>query len=135
MTNLATKYEELEVPEWDYFVSEIQNIYRLTNEETEDFSNNTTAKIIAAIPFFAGCYRPELSAISHLSLYLNEKKGFQKFCSCTTLDKTNIFERLEPISNFRGGDKKIIQYGMNTLAYIMIEGYHRTEKIDAENGN
>lgn len=134
MTNLAIKCEELQVPEWDYYVSEIQKIYRLTDEETEQFSNSTTAKIIAAIPFVAGCYRPEVTAIAHLSLYMNEKKGFQKYYACTPLDDYDIMERLEPISHFRGGDKKIIEYGMNTLAYIMIEGYHKSEKYDAENG-
>lgn len=134
MTNLAIKCEELEVPEWDYFVSEIQKIYRLSDEETVKFSNNTTAKIIAAIPFVAGCYRPEVTAIAHLSLYMNELKGFQKYCACTMLDDNDLFERLEPISHFRGGDQKIIQCGMNTLAYIMVEGYHLSAKTDLEEG-
>ena len=52
MTNLAIKCRELEVPERDYFVSEIQTVYRLTDEEIDKFSNSTTAKIIAAIPFW-----------------------------------------------------------------------------------
>ena len=134
MTNCALKLEELNVPEWDYFVSEIKTIYRLTDEEAAEFAENSTAKIIAAIPFVAGCYRPEVTAIAHLSLYMNEKKGFQKYYACNPLDDTDLFERLEPISHFRGGDKKIIEYGMNTLAYIMIEGYHKSEKYDAENG-
>ena len=135
MTNLALKNEELTVPEWNYFVLEIQKIYRLTSEETEKIYNSTTAKIIAAIPFLAGCYRPEVTALAHLSLYINEKKGFQKYYACNPLDDVDLFERLEPISHFRGGDKKIIECGMNTLAYIMIEGYHKSEKYDAENGN
>lgn len=135
MTNLALKNEELIVPEWDYFVSEIQKVYRLTDEEITQLSNSTTAKIIAAIPFIAGCYRPEITAIAHLSLYINEIKGFQKYYACNPLDDVDLFERLEPISHFRGGDKKIIESGMNTLAYIMIEGYHKSEKFDAENGN
>ena len=133
MTNLAIKCEEFEIPEWDYLVSEIQKIYRLSDEETVKFSNNTTAKIIAAIPFVAGCYRPEITAIAHLSLYMNEIKGFQKYCACSMLDDNDIYERLEPISHFRGGDKKIIKCGMDTLAYIMVEGYHQSAKADAEN--
>lgn len=134
MTNLAIKNEELLVPEWDYFISEIKKIYRLTDQELLKFSESSTAKIIAAIPFAAGCYRPEVTAIAHLSLFINEIKGFQKFCACCPLDDMDIYERLEPISHFRGGDKKIIQCGMDTLAYIMIEGYHKSAKSDAENG-
>ena len=135
MSNLALQNEELNVPEWDYFISEIQKIYRLTDEESSDFANSSTAKIIAAIPFVAGCYRPAVTAIAHLSLYINEIKGFQKYYACNPLDDIDLLERLEPISHFRGGDKKIIECGMNTLAYIMIEGYHKSEKFDAENGN
>ena len=135
MTSLAIKEEEFIIPEWAYFVSEIQKIYRLTDEETEKLSNSSTARIIAAIPFVAGCYRPEVTAIAHLSLYMNEIKGFQKYCACSMLDDNDIYERLEPISHFRGGDKKIIKCGMDTLAYIMVEGYHKSAKADAENGN
>ena len=134
MTNLAIKNEELLVPEWDYFISEIQKIYRLSDKELLRFSESTTAKIIAAIPFVAGCYRPEITAIAHLSLFINEIKGFQKFCACCPLDDMDIYERLEPISHFRGGDKKIIQCGMDTLAYIMVEGYHKSANSDAEKG-
>ena len=135
MTNCALKFEEPNVPEWDYFVSEIQKVYRLTDEETEKFAESSTAKIIAAIPFVAGCYRPEVTALAHLSLYMNEKKGFQKYYACNPLDDIDLFERLEPISHFRGGDTTIIEHGMNTLAFLMIEGYHKSEKFDAENGN
>lgn len=135
MINYAFQIEELNVPEWDYFVSEIKTIYRLTDEEAENFAESSTAKIIAAIPFVAGCYRPEVTALAHLLLYMNEKKGVQKYYACNPLDDIDLFECLEPISHFRGGDEKIIECGMNTLAYIMVEGYHRSEKFDAENGN
>lgn len=135
MSNLALKKVEFEIPDWNYFVSEMQSIFRLTQEETDSFANSSTAKIIAAIPFLAGCYRPHVKAIAHLSLYLTELKGCQKYCACSPLDDSDLYERLEPISHFRGGDKKVIESGMNTLAYIMIEGYHKSEKLDAENGN
>lgn len=135
MNNLAFKQDELYVPEWNYFVNEIKQIYRLTDEEAANFSSNQTAKIIAAIPFVANCYRPEVTAIAHLSLYMNELKGFYKYCSNNNLDDIDLYERLEPISHFRGGNEKIIQMGMDTLAYIMIEGYHKSEKFDLQNGN
>lgn len=134
MTNLAFKKVVYEIPEWDYFVSEIKTIYRLTDEEAAEFADSKTAKIIAAIPFVAGCYRPEVTAIAHLSLYMNELKGFQKYCACNMLDDSDLYERLEPISHFRGGDQKIIQCGMDTLAYIMVEGYHKSAKADLEDG-
>ena len=135
MSNLALKKVEFKIPEWNYFVSEMQSIFHLSDSETENLSKSSTAKIIAAIPFIAGCYRPHITAISHLSLYLTELRGVQKYCACSPLDDIDIYERLEPISHFRGGDQKIIKYGMDTLAYIMIEGYHKSKNIDTENGN
>ena len=64
MTNCAIKIEELDVPEWNYFVSEIKTIYRLTDEEAAEFADSKTAKIIAAIPFVGGCCRPEVEKLS-----------------------------------------------------------------------
>ena len=135
MTNLAFKKREIISPDWEYFVSEIQKIYNLTEKDIEHIYNSSAARIITAIPYEANCYRPEITAIVHLSLYVNELKGFQKYCACSPLDDNNVYERLEPISHFRSENKKIIQYGMDTLAYIMIENYHLSEKYDIENGN
>ena len=45
-----------------------------------------------------------------------------------------MFKRLGFISTFEGGNSEIIEYGMNLLALIMIEGYHRSEEKDKQNG-
>lgn len=132
-SNLAIKNNEYEIPEWDYFVTEIKNVFNLSQKEFQKLRNSSTAKLIAAIPFAAGCYEPERTAIAHLCLYEVELKGFLKHCSHTQSDDKDIFNRLAFIGTFEGGNEKIIEYGMNMLAYIMIEGYHKSERSDRHN--
>ena len=38
------------------------------------------------------------------------------------------------ISHFQGGDKNIIEHGMDMLALIMLKGYKTSQETDAENG-
>lgn len=135
-SNLALKNNQntWNLKEWDFLVTEISNVFRFTNEEKDVFSNNPTAKLIASIPFVANCIEPERTAIAHLCLYVAELKGFQKYCSHVPSDDSDIFNRLAFISTFEGGNKTIIEHGMNILALIMIENYKRTEKSDKANG-
>lgn len=134
-SNLAYNYLEnsWNLPEWDTIVSEISNVFRLTEDEKTSLNENTTAKIIATIPFEAGCNNPERIALNHLCIYMVEKKGFQKYFSHTKEDDTDLFNRLFLISNFEGGNQTIIDHGMNMLALIMIEGYKRSMKKDKAN--
>ena len=135
-SNLALKNynNDWNLKEWDYLVSEISTVFRFSHEEEKYFSNSSTAKLIASIPFVANCIEPERTAIAHLCLYVAELKGFQKYCSHTPSDDSDIFNRLAFLSTFEGGNKTIIEHGMNILALIMIENYKRTEKSDKEKG-
>ncbi|MCF0124780.1 MAG: hypothetical protein HUJ68_03320 [Clostridia bacterium] len=135
-TNVALKFnrEEFFSKEWDYLISETSKVFRLTNEETEKLFNNQTARLIATIPFAAHCLLPERTAIAHLGLYLMELKGYQQYCAHLPSDDADIFSRLEPISNFWGGDEKVIKHGMYLLALIMLEGYKKSAKKDIKNG-
>lgn len=124
-TNLAFKIsnQSWNLPEWEYLVSEVSSVFKLTTKENSKLRNSYTAKIIATIPFEAGCNEPERTAIAHLCLYIAEIKGFQKFCSHNVQDDENIYNRLAFISTFDGGNLEIINHGMSILALIMLEGY------------
>lgn len=131
-TNLAFKSENefSTTPDWNYFVSEISKVFRFSKEETDWFSNCKTAQLIATIPFAAECIEPERTAIAHLCIYVAEIKGFQKYYAHQPSDDFDIYNRLAFISTFEGGNKKIIEEGMDILALIMIEGYHKSMKKD-----
>lgn len=134
-TNLAFNYptEEWNLSIWNYLVNEITNVFSLSQKETEKLLNSSTAKIIATIPFIANCVEPERTAIAHLTLYLAEIKGFQKYCAHLPSDDKDIYNRLAFISTFEGGNHKIIEHGMNILALIMLEGYKESSEQDKKN--
>lgn len=134
-TNLALKneFDTFAVPEWDYIITELSNVFRLTKEETERLYSSNTAKLIAAIPFVAECKEPERTAIAHLCIYEAEILGFQKYCAHLPSDDSDIFNRLRCISYFDGGNKKVIDHGMALLALIMLEGYNKSKTEDKKN--
>lgn len=134
-TNLAFIEENKinSVPDWNYYVSEISSVFRFTEEETEWFMNCKTAQLIATIPFAAECIEPERTAIAHLCIYVAEIKGFQKYYAHQPSDDFDIYNRLAFISTFEGGDRIIIEEGMNLLALIMIEGYYKSIEYDKLN--
>jgi len=121
------------LPEWCYLVDEISNVFRFTGEERNQFENSYTAKLIATIPFEAGCIEPERTAIAHLCIYVAELRGFQKYYAHLPSDDKDIYNRLTRISTFDGGNQEIINHGMNILALIMIEGYRKSMEKDKIN--
>lgn len=132
--NSMKKLQEIPDTTWEYFVQEMKKVFRFTRKETKWFRNCKTAKLIATIPFVAGCDEPERTAIAHLCIYLAEIRGFQKYYAHLPSDDSDLYKRLGFISTFEGGNREIIEYGMNLLALIMIEGYHRSEQKDKQNG-
>lgn len=134
-SNLALKCDNnvIDIPEWNYFVSELQKIFKLSKDETAHVKNSFTAKIIASIPFAANCSEPERIAISHLCIYMAEIKGFQKYLAHRPTDDISPFKRLLPISHFNDGDEKVINEGLTILALIMLEGYNHSKEIDKIN--
>lgn len=135
-SNLALKFQNAvwSLQSWSYLIDEISKVFRLSDEEQKKLDNNSTAKIIATLPFEANCIDPERTAIAHLCIYMAELKGFQKYYAHLPSDDSNLYNRLAFISTFEGGDENIINHGMNILALIMIEGYKRTEKSDRQKG-
>ena len=121
------------LPEWNYLVDEVSKVFKFDEEEKYQFENSNTARIIATIPFEANCNEPERTAIAHLCLYVAEKRGFQKYCSHLPSDDSDFFNRLAFISTFDGGNREIINHGMNILALIMLEGYKISSKQDRNN--
>ena len=99
------------------------------------FRENETAKLIAAIPFLAGCRESERAALAHLGTYIiaGSETGRGTF-DHKAEDNYDVLARLAMIGNFEGGDPRIINRGMKLLASIMIEGYRRDIAADAVSG-
>lgn len=134
-TNLEYSYQSTiwELPEWNYLVEEISNVFRFSEDEKNRFENSYTAKLIATIPFEAGCIDAERTAIAHLCIYVAELRGFQKYYAHVPSDDKDVFNRLARIATFEGGNQEIINHGMNILALIMLEGYKSSIQSDKIN--
>ena len=110
--------------QWDQIVDLVAGTFRFTREETERFRSRAIPKLIAAIPFLAGCKDPLRTAISHLGTYVLSVR-LPEVAKTKPSDDEYLFRRLETINHFIGGDDDIIQRGMNLIALCMIYDYER----------
>ena len=114
---------------WNKIVDYIAEAFRFTLDEKERLRNHKLAKLIAALPFLAGCKDPLRTAGSHLGTYILSVR-VKDPCNARPSDDEYLLRRLELIGNFIGGDKEIIQRGMNLIALCMISDYARDVEED-----
>ena len=136
MESLLTKLKEPRSNEvgdfqWDQIVDMVAEAFRFTEDETERFRSRAIPKLIAAIPFLAGCKDPLRTAISHLGTYILSVR-LPKVANTKPSDDEYLFRRLETINHFIGGDEEIIQRGMNLIALCMLCDYERDTEEDSQ---
>lgn len=119
---------------WDILCSRVARVFRLDDEETKRLSGSTTARLIGAIPYVAGCEEAERTAFGHLCLYMAELRAGHGPGDHTPNDEKSLMNRLRMLANFKGGDARVIDHGMKTLALVMIHGYYRSRDSDAGKG-
>ena len=119
--------------QWDSLAEVISRAFRFTPEEEDRFRNKNIAKLIAAIPFLADCEDPKRTSISHLGTYVLSIRA-KEYANAKPSDNISVMRRLELLSNFIGGDKKIIKRGMNLIAICMLSDYVRDLGVDALTG-
>ncbi len=129
----VTTIEEFEA-QWDAIVGSTGAAFRMDEEETTWLRTKPIARVIAAIPFLAGCRNAARTAVTHLGTYLLSIKETKPFFNASHEDDGNILDRLQLISSFDGGDQRIIDRGMALIALSMIEDYKRDIQIDAALG-
>jgi hypothetical protein len=119
---------------WAEIAGRVAEAFRMTEEEKVWLFNGKIAKLIAAIPFLAGCEDAERTAAAHLGTYLLSVRETKCYFNAQVADKVSVLERLRLISNFKGGDQKIIERGLCLLALNMVSDYHRDIEEDAALG-
>jgi len=118
--------------EWIEIVKKLAITFRFTPYERETLLNNNVAKLIGSIPYLAGCENPERTAVSHVSIYLIAKHPVMRgIYDHQKSDDCDIMHRLFDIQHFIGGNKKIIQRGMELLLLTMVSNYHKDQTADA----
>ncbi len=118
---------------WDHIAGLVASAFRMSEEEYQWFKNKNLAKLIAAIPFLAGCEDPERTAVVHLGTYILSIRA-KSVANCKPSDDEGIFRRLELMNNFIGGDKAVIEKGMSLIALNMIADYARDIEVDRMTG-
>ncbi|HAK44752.1 MAG TPA: hypothetical protein DCO79_02365 [Spirochaeta sp.] len=117
------KSETFTTESWPVIIDTIAAAFHFTEAQKKGFYNNKTAKLIAAIPFIAECRQPMRTAVSHVAIYQIARREGKEIFLHDIDDDASIMDRLFEGSNFNGGDKTIINRGMNLLALQMIRGY------------
>tara|TARA_B100000614_G_C14400165_1_gene433358 strand:- start:120 stop:632 length:513 start_codon:yes stop_codon:yes gene_type:complete len=114
---------------WDTVTQIVAERLRLSIGELDRLRRNPVAKLIAAMPFIAACENPDRVATQHLATYLLAESAENIF-DHRREDDRDVFTRLERISHFPGGDRRLIQRGMSLLALVMIADHDRDRETD-----
>ena len=109
---------------WEAMVDRLGLVFSLTEERKSAVRDNAVMKLTGALPYLAGCERPDRTALAHLSVYmLAALPGGKDVFAHDFRDNADLFRRLERISHFDGGDARIIRRGMNQLALAMLSDH------------
>jgi len=116
--------------QWEEISGRVAAAFRMTSDETERLRNKNIAKLIAATPFLAGCRDAERTAVAHLGTYILSLRETKPYFNASEDDNGSVLERLRLISNFKGGDPKIIDRALCLLALNMVTDYRRDAAED-----
>jgi len=120
---------------WDELSGKTAKAFRMLPWTAAKLKNNRTARLIAALPFIAGCEHPERTALAHLATFvLASSESCKRVFDHDESDNVTPTARLAPIADFQGGDKAVIEEGMARLAMIMANGYKKDLEKDKKNG-
>lgn len=117
--------------EWEKVSSRVRAVFNFGVEKSEWLDECKMARLIASVPFIAGCDKAEETSFTHLAVYMMSiDDSTKEIYFHKTEDNTDLYSRLQPISNFKGGDKKVIQCCMDLIALCMISNYNKDAEAD-----
>jgi hypothetical protein len=119
---------------WAEISDRVADAFRMTEEEKKSFAEGRIARLIAAIPFLAGCDEAERTAVAHLGTYILSLRETKIYFNAQGGDGLSVFDRLRLGTNFKGGDARIIERGLCLLALNMVSDYQRDIEEDAALG-
>jgi hypothetical protein len=115
----------------DSIIHDVSELFNLSKQNRIKLANNKIARLVMALPYLADCPDPHRIAVSHMIYLLSEThKNIKPYFLHNFSDNADVFQRLERISNYPGGDKRIVKRGLNLLAIIMIRDYARDMDYD-----
>lgn len=120
---------------WNRLSGIVASACSMSPEAAGRLKANVTARLVAALPFLAGCRESERTALAHLAVFvLAESEPARRIFDHKKEDDYDVLARLAPIGGFEGGDPRILNQGMKALAVLLIEGYKRDIASDKAKG-
>ena len=118
---------------WEAITDHLAMKFRLNDEEKAIVAGTKVAELIAAIPFIAGCDQPMETSLANMAVYMMSVGPGKEAFNATPEDDQDIFARLS-LARFDGGDRAIVDRGMNLLALNMLSDYRRDVVVDTAYG-
>lgn len=115
---------------WEELSKDVAAAFRMSEKEAEKLYDKKVAKLIASIPFLAGCSDAERTAVTHLGAYILSNRETKHYYNANTTDNESVFERIRLMDTYKGGNRNIIERGMSLIALTMIDDYKRDIHID-----
>lgn len=120
---------------WGEIVERMSVFLNLSKKDRKALQQGKIARLIAALPYLAGCTHPGRLATAHLLVYLFAGHGAGKAVyQFDDSDNDSIFRRLNVINTFGDGNRAIIERGMNLLALSLLSNYERDADRDKASG-
>jgi hypothetical protein len=120
---------------WNKIASIVASAFSMDKDRSDRLRANGTAKLIAALPYLAGCRQRERTAIAHLATYvIAGSPAAEAVFDHRASDDYDVLARLATIGSFQGGDPAVINRGMKLLAKVMIRGYGKDLAADKAAG-
>ncbi len=120
---------------WEEITSAVAASFRLTQGELDGLRNNPTARLLAAIPYLAGCDHPKRTAAASLGVFLMAGgPGCEGIFGHTPEDDADPFRRMFHAVQYSGGDQAVIERGNLLLALVQLKDHWNDREEDAAAG-
>ena len=121
--------------QWENVLNRAGAVFNFGIEKKEQVKNSRMAKLIAAVPYLAGCNKATETSFSHLIIYLlSLDESAKDIFFHKQEDDNDIYSRLIPISNFTGGNRNTIQCCIDLIALCMLSNYKKDTNDDKASG-
>ncbi len=125
-------YEQFD---WPRLSGLIAVAFRMDETRAASFSASRAAKLVAALPYAAGCPRAERVALAHLGTFVLACYGDTRLpFDHLPEDDGDPLARLAPVADHPGGNPAVVRAGLSRLALMMLNGYERDLDADRARG-
>ena len=118
---------------WSEITDHVAATFRMTEEEKRGLVSHEISKLLASIPYLAGCDSPLRTSLANLSVYMMSIREGKSAFNANASDDDDVMARLG-LARFEGGDRRVIDRGMALIALNMVSDYQRDVIFDIANG-